>query len=208
MIKKALSLALALAMCLSLTAVPASAASATLTEIVSSDTMQSVLGSPGRIGSLNFSDGVAWIGKTTAIDTTGKVLIKSADYTWVGGFSEGVAWAQRDGATYAIDKNGQVLFDVKYTDSNYLHNDSIFHEGLCKVFSNSEGGYFYVDKTGKVAIPFGNAVQDGGFFCEGLAVCYDRATAYYGYMDKTGKWLFPVSTAPCGILPMASRQYS
>ncbi len=188
--KRLFSLALALAMCLGLTAVPASAASATLTEIVSSDAVQSFIGGNGRIDALNFSDGVAWIEKT-AIDTTGKVLIKSADYKWVGDFSEGVAWAQRDGTTCAIDKNGQVLFDVKYTDSNYLHKDSIFQEGLCKVFSNSEGGYFYVDKSGKLAIPSGNAAQDGGAFCEGLAVCYDRAAAYYGYMDKTGKVVIP-----------------
>ena len=76
--KRLFSLALALALCLGLTAVPASAASATLTEIVSSDAVQSFIGGNGRIDALNFSDGVAWIEKT-AIDTTGKVLIKSAD---------------------------------------------------------------------------------------------------------------------------------
>ena len=185
--KKALSLALALAMCLGLMAVPASAASATIKEIVSSDAVQSSVGGDGRIGALNFSDGVAWIGNT-AIDTTGKVLIKSADYAWVGGFSEGVAWAKRDRAAYAIDKNGQVLFNVEDITIDFLTKDSEFHEGLCKVFSD---GYFYLDKTGKVAIPSGNSVANGGLFCEGLAACYDFANAYYGYMDKTGKVVIP-----------------
>ena len=90
--KKLLSLALALAMCLSLTAVPASAASATLTEIVSSDAVKSYTGRSGDIGAFDFSDGAAWIGKA-AIDTTGKVFLNSDDHTFsgAGNFSDGVA---------------------------------------------------------------------------------------------------------------------
>ena len=187
--KRLFSLALALAMCLSLTAVPASAASATLTEIVSSDAVKSYTGRSGDIGAFDFSDGAAWIGKA-AIDTTGKVFLNSDDHTFsgAGNFSDGVAWAIDDEGRCVIDKTGKVLFYAKYPSSTFLSNDSIFREGLCKVFYD---GYFYLDKTGKVAIPSGNVVASGGLFCEGLAVCYDSANAYYGYMDKTGKVVIP-----------------
>lgn len=197
--KRFLAILLAAVMCAGLFIAPASAATATLTEIVSAETLEGILRElhvPAWQGILKFNDGIAWIRNTTysadacAIDTTGKVVIKTTGHRWVDDFSDGVAWVQRDKMFYVIDTNGHELFNVAYEDS-FLQAESQFQEGFCKVFSGSRGGYGYLDKTGKAVIPFGNGSQQSGPFCEGLAVCYDSATAYYGYMDKTGKAVIP-----------------
>lgn len=186
--KKFLSLALALALCLGLTV---SAAAATITEIMSPDTWDSVR----ETGSVYFGDGL-YCGYGGAIDTNGNIIIPPGSYEIPYGFSDGFAWAKRDGNWYIVDKTGRELGALPAEDwSIHADVDCDFHEGLSMVYSNKSGKYGYVDTTGRLVIPCEYDARATGIFSDGLAVCYDAANAYYGYMDKTGRVVIPCQYA-------------
>jgi len=202
--KKLLSLALALALCLGLMTVPASAAGATMTEIVPPDVFSSFPSAYGG-SQIRFSGGAAWIGSGGfigygAIDETGKVIVKPGTYKYVVDFSEGLGWGFRDNAWYIVDKTGKELASFEkvpaISDGGPMKP---FHDGLARVDAPSPDGsssakYGYVDKTGKLVIPYGHNISAGDFH-DGLAVVCDSADAYYGYMDKTGKIVIPCQYA-------------
>jgi hypothetical protein len=67
---------------------------------------------------------------------------------------------------------------------------------------NKEGKFGYIDKTGKVVIPFRYepAYDDGAElyysqpcydFHEGLARIYDRNASLFGFIDREGNEVFP-----------------
>ena len=201
--KKALSLALALATCLGLMAVPASAASATIKEIVSAETYQGFYdGISWNVP--EFNDGIAWlgyrvigggyIGSYGAIDTNGNIVIEPDTYSAVGSFSDGVAWTRANDKWYAVDTNGNELFSL---DAKEVHVDLAtgFHNGLARVESLPERQVGFVDKSGKMVVPFDQKNKVPSSFYDGLSVAYDPANAYYGYMDKTGKMVIPYQFA-------------
>ncbi|MEY8402787.1 WG repeat-containing protein [Oscillospiraceae bacterium 44-34] len=193
-LKKAVSLALALVMCLGLLTVPTSAAGATLTEIVSEKTYASFL--EGFVYAVRgFHEGVTWHGAPPnnsygAFDAAGQVIVSPGTYYEVRNFSDGVAWAARDKAWYAVDNTGRELFSLDQNLDVVDDGKSDFHDGLAMVYNRETQKYGYVDKTGKVVIPFEHN-SSAGAFNDGLAVVYDAANAFYGYMDKTGKVVIP-----------------
>ena len=197
--KKILSLALALALCLGLMTVPAAAAGATLTEIVSEETYASFL-EEYCYAIRGFHEGITWHGAPIAhhygaFDATGKVIVVPGSYNEVRPFSDGAAFAQRGSTWCAVDNTGRELFTLEQNLQLASSGDEgDFHDGLAKVCSRETQKYGYVDKTGKVVIPFEHNISAGDFH-DGLAVVYDAANAFYGYMDKTGKVVIPYQYA-------------
>lgn len=192
--KRLLSLALTLVLCQGLLAVPVSAASATMTEIVSEDTYERFLDGY-KYSIRDFHEGITWHGSLSgrfygAFDSTGKIIVEPCTYYEVKEFSDGVAWAARDNMWYAVDQNGYELFGINYKDIGGEYNLNNFHDGLARIYDQETKAYGYVDKTGKVVIPFEHNERAGDFH-DGLAVVYDSANAFFGYMDKTGKVVIP-----------------
>ena len=198
--KKLLSLALALVLCLGLT-VPAAAA--TMTEIVSPETYYSFCEWAGYTIE-GFHEGITWRGHSGgagygAFDKNGNIIIPPHSYAiestpTVMDFSDGAAWARKDNRWHAVDNTGKHLFTLEKNLVPEEDGKSDFHEGLARVYDKETKKYGYVDKTGKVVIPFEHDYQAGNFY-DGLAVAYDATNAYYGYMDKTGKIVIPCQYA-------------
>ena len=198
--KKLLSLALALVLCLGLT-VPAAAA--TMTEIVSPETYYSFCEWAGYTIE-GFHEGITWRGHSGgsgygAFDKNGNIIIPPHSYAiesdpTVMDFSDGAAWARKDNRWHAVDNTGKYLFTLEKNLVPEEDGKSDFHEGLARVYDKETKKYGYVDKTGKVVIPFEHDYQAGNFY-DGLAVAYDATNAYYGYMDKTGKIVIPCQYA-------------
>lgn len=198
--KKLLSLALALVLCLGLT-VPAAAA--TMTEIVSPETYYSFCEWAGYTIE-GFHEGITWRGHSGgsgygAFDKNGNIIIPPHSYAiestpTVMDFSDGAAWARKDNRWHAVDNTGKYLFTLEKNLVPEEDGKSDFHEGLARVYDKETKKYGYVDKTGKVVIPFEHDYQAGNFY-DGLAVAYDATNAYYGYMDKTGKMVIPYQYA-------------
>lgn len=198
--KKLLSLALALVLCLGLT-VPAAAA--TMTEIVSPETYYSFCERAGYTIE-GFHEGITWRGHSGAagygaFDKNGNIIIPPHSYAiestpTVMDFSDGAAWARKDNRWHAVDNTGKYLFTLEKNVVPEEDGKSDFHEGLARVYDKETKKYGYVDKTGKVVIPFEHDYRAGNFY-DGLAVTYDATNAYYGYMDKTGKVVIPCQYA-------------
>lgn len=198
--KKILSLALALVLCLGLT-VPAAAA--TMTEIVSPETYYSFCEWAGYTIE-GFHEGITWRGNSGgsgygAFDKNGNIIIPPHSYAiesdpTVMDFSDGAAWARKDNRWHAVDNTGKYLFTLEKNVVPEEDGKSDFHEGLARVYDKETKKYGYVDKTGKVVIPFEHDYRAGNFY-DGLAVTYDATNAYYGYMDKTGKVVIPCQYA-------------
>ncbi|MCI9677440.1 MAG: hypothetical protein HFF77_00510 [Oscillospiraceae bacterium] len=198
--KKLLSLALALVLCLGLT-VPAAAA--TMTEIVSPETYYSFCEWAGYTIE-GFHEGITWRGHSGgsgygAFDKNGNIIIPPHSYAiesdpTVMDFSDGAAWARKDNRWHAVDNTGKYLFTLEKNLVPEEDGKSDFHEGLARVYDKETKKYGYVDKTGKVVIPFEHDYRAGNFY-DGLAVTYDATNAYYGYMDKTGKVVIPCQYA-------------
>lgn len=115
------------------------------------------------------------------VNEEGREIVKPV-YDFITDYSEGIAVAEKDNVSYAIDEEGKILFESK---------DSVgqFQEGLSRILRTNDGiktAYGYVDKEGKVVVepryeyasPFKNN--------KALVKVKDN---HYALIDKSGKSL-------------------
>lgn len=128
-----------------------------------------------------FRDGVALVkanGKFGFIDEKGNYTCPPR-FKEATGFFDGIAWVvEPDGPPTAINKEGNVLFQVKDADvvSNYV-------EGLCRVWKEGSGHYYkFINKKGETVI---TDLETDANFSEELAYAYNGDK--YGYMNKKGE---------------------
>jgi len=120
------------------------------------------------------------------IDKSGKVVIPADKFVSAGRFSEGLAWV-RDASTEKygfIDKEGAYVIEPVYDGA------STFREGLAYVEKDGKAGY--IDKEGRVVIPFDllpidNNYPEPGFY-NGLAAARGQS-GRLGYIDKSGDFV-------------------
>jgi len=121
-----------------------------------------------------FSDGLALIRQNDLfgyIDPDYTITIQP-QFEYAGDFGEGVAYGEKDGGKYMIDKSGNILAPAEYAFGT-------FSDGLAIIVKDNL--YGYIDKEGKVAIePRFTWAKD---FCNGLAAVQTK-------MDAGGKWGF------------------
>lgn len=153
--------------------------------------------------SKNKSDNYKTTRKGLVEAETGKIMIPF-EYNDLGHYSEGLIAAENLKGDYGyLDVKGNVVVPFIYADAGD------FSEGLAPVYKNS-GEYFntvgwgrieiqkcgYIDKTGKVVIPFKfqqcmSARMNE--FHEGLAVQgYSKNNVFattFGYINKKGDWV-------------------
>ena len=158
---------------------------------------QFVIGPTGkyeRVG--DFSEGIAMgdmVDKTSGNKWVyfDKSQNQSMVYPFAKPFSEGLAAAYITNTWGYLDKNFETVFKVKFNSITGLWSEEVagsFSEGLAWVHSGfgegyEKGRYGYVDRTGKIAIPY--QFIKAGDFSEGLARV--RIEEGWGYIDKTGK---------------------
>lgn len=167
----------------------------------------------------DFNEGLAAVGKCSLdddefvcrfgfVDKTGSEAIPFI-FKHVGMFVDGLCWAETENSCGFINREGK--FELTGDFKTIVLEEGIecgsyplcptFSEGLAWV-SNKEGKFGYIDKTGKVVIPFRyepaydeEAVlyfsQPCYDFHDGLARIYDGATSKYGFIDREGNEVFP-----------------
>jgi len=176
-------ISLALAIMLTLAFVPTALAAKTYIEVIP----------PTFEDAHSFFEGLAGVklnGKWGYIDKTGKVVIEYK-YDWVGWFIDGETVAGigegDDGTTYAINKAGEVLYEVEpYDPEEDPDSELHFSEGLRATKDGDwedNGKYGYVDKDWKTVISprFDSASE----FIDGIATV--EIDEKWGCIDKTGK---------------------
>ena len=168
----------------------------------------------------DFSEGLAAVSKCFSLDNddfvcrfgfvdkTGFEAIPFI-FNHVGRFVDGLCWAETDNQCGFINRDGK--FELTGDFKTVVLEEGIecgsyplcptFSEGLAWV-SNKEGKFGYIDKTGKVVVPFRYepAYDDGAEvyysqpcydFHEGLARIYDRNASQFGFIDREGNEVFP-----------------
>jgi len=127
----------------------------------------------------------------------------------VGDFSDGLCWAETDDKCGFINHNGEFVLTDDY-QTIVLYEDYECEEfELCPSFSeglawvcNKDGKFGYIDKKGKVVIPFRYKPgyddeaelydeQPCFDFHGGLARIWDNKTRLFGFIDRKGKEVFP-----------------
>ena len=171
----------------------------------------------------DFSEGLAAVGKiymeseddftwltwrTGFIDKTGAEAIPFI-FKHAGQFVDGLCWAETENSCGFINREGKfeltgefktLILDEDIECGNYPLCPT-FSEGLAWV-CNKEGKFGYIDKTGKVVVPFRyEACYDDDSelyyqqpcydFHEGLARICDKTTEKYGFIDREGNEVFP-----------------
>ncbi len=168
----------------------------------------------------DFSEGLAAVSKCFSLDNddfvcrfgfvdkTGFEAIPFI-FNHAGRFVDGLCWAETDNQCGFINRDGKfeltgdfktLILDEDIECGNYPLCPT-FSEGLAWV-CNKEGKFGYIDKTGKVVIPFRyEACYDDDTelyyqqpcydFHEGLARICDKTTEKYGYIDREGNEVFP-----------------
>ena len=124
----------------------------------------------------NFSEGYAAVAlendERGYVDKSGNfTLLENCSY--VGSFSEGLAVIERNDLKGYIDKKFNVVVEPKFQHAGN------FADGFAPVRDLNDS-YYYIDKTGQMAINF-----DGGEFSEGFA--FIEVEGKYGFIDITGK---------------------
>jgi hypothetical protein len=168
----------------------------------------------------DFSEGLAAVSKCFSLDNddfvcrfgfvdkTGFEAIPFI-FNHAGRFVDGLCWAETDNQCGFINRDGK--FELTGDFKTVVLEEGIecgsyplcptFSEGLAWV-SNKEGKFGYIDKTGKVIVPFRYepAYDDGAEvyysqpcydFHEGLARIYDRNASLFGFIDREGNEVFP-----------------
>ncbi|MEP6900989.1 MAG: WG repeat-containing protein [Actinomycetota bacterium] len=143
----------------------------------------------------SFHDGLASVELPTFpttygfIDKTGKKVIEGFDQVF--DFSEGLAAVKKGDKWGFIDKNGQTIIEPQY------YEVGSFSDGWSWIRAEAfEHKYFYIDKTGKSALPLPEKfVLSLSDFSEGLTWLDNDV------IDKTGK---VIGTMP--NLPIANRE--
>ncbi len=133
-----------------------------------------------------FSEGLAGVGiddKYGYIDKTGKVVI-APDRFGPGSFKGGLAlaiWWERPAEF--IDRTGKVAISTPFAIKRAFE----FYEDLAAVMIDGEK-WGYIDRTGKVVIPFNYTFTSG--FQGGLATVQVDGRKW-GMIDRTGKMIIP-----------------
>jgi len=147
-----------------------------------------------------------WKLRTGFIDKKGAEVIPFI-FNRTGQFCDGLCWAETDDAIGFINREGKFVITGDYKTIILEEGMECGESPLCPTFSeglawvsNKDGKFGYIDKTGKVVVPFRYEpwVEDDMFlqgpcynFHGGLARVWDKNTQKYGYIDKTGKEVFP-----------------
>ncbi|BBI35652.1 hypothetical protein KCTCHS21_50510 [Cohnella abietis] len=137
--------------------------------------------------------------KYGAIDTTGKMVVKP-DFSSITMFNEGVAGAVKiDEMTYdltyfIIDRRGKILNTLpsEMQIASMLFNGMGMQtqsEGLILVQDDKTEMYGYIDRYGKIIIPY--QYYEAYSFSDGLALV--KNDKHYQYIDKTGKVMIDAS---------------
>ena len=123
-------------------------------------------------------------GKYGFIDLKGNIVIPF-NYEECGEFSEGLAAVRQNGLYGFINKKGELIIPCQYRE---LYNGHGFNDGLVGVSKDKWG---YIDKTGKVVIPFQDGLT-GMPFSSGLSIKYRRTTFYdkYGLLSYKSEGAF------------------
>lgn len=168
----------------------------------------------------DFSEGLAAVGKfyseseddftwlTGFIDKTGAEAIPFI-FKHAGRFDDGLCWAETDNQCGFINRDGKFELTGDFKTVVLEEGIECGSEPLCPTFSeglawvsNKEGKFGYIDKTGKVVIPFRYEPaydeeveiyysQPCYDFHEGLARIRDKTTEKYGFIDREGNEVFP-----------------
>ena len=161
----------------------------------------------------NFSDGMASVfmyddGTMGFINKRGEQVIPPSNrFEGATPFSEGRAFALKDGKYALIDNEGNELTPFLFDDISLYEGTEgeepiigMFHEGLAAVAKNGKFGY--IDRDGNTVIPFRykpgydednewynqQAAYD---FHEGVARVWSSRTKKYGFIDKEGNEITP-----------------
>ena len=168
----------------------------------------------------DFSDGLAAVSKCFSLDNddfvcrigfvdkTGFEAIPTTfDHT--GRFVDGLCWAEAGNSCGFINREGKFELTGDYKTLVLEEGIECGSYPLCPTFSeglawvcNKEGKFGYIDKTGKVVIPFryeSRYDEDSELyvtipcydFHDGLARICDKTTEKYGYIDREGNEVFP-----------------
>ncbi len=116
---------------------------------------------------------------------TGEIVLP-AIYDAADDFSEGIAIVEKDGRQYAIDEQGQELFDL----SQYRFVGK-FSEGRAWVRRVEPFGEGFIDTTGKEIIPARWNTGDMEEFQEGYVTAWDLETDLAAILDRDGNFLIP-----------------
>lgn len=106
-----------------------------------------------------------------------KGIVISAMFDQACSFYENAALVTLKGKSYFINLEGEEI----YFSNEYKLLES-FSEGLA--FVSNENKYGYIDRFGKILIPFTKRV--GSSFKEGMTFYFDPEIMKYGYMNKMG----------------------
>lgn len=79
--------------------------------------------------------------------------------------------------------------NYKFQIEPKFDNAENFSDGLARVYDRESNKYGFIDKTGKLVIPY--QFDDVYNFSDGLARVYNSRTQKYGFIDKTGKLVIP-----------------
>ena len=141
----------------------------------------------GNYRHYDFHNGYAIIEKDNkygVIDKKGSVLIP-ANYDEIHRFSEGYFCVIKDKKVAYFDEKGSMVIPFIW-NRYYLAIDPCFKEDFACV-CNEKKRYGYIDRNGKVAIPF--EYDFAYHFKEGLAPV--KKNGKWGYIDKQGKTIIP-----------------
>ena len=167
----------------------------------------------------DFSEGLAVVSRCSSdnddfvcrsgfVDKTGFEAIPFT-FKHAGRFVDGLCWAETENACGFINRDGKFELTGDYKTLVLDEGIECGNSPLCPTFSeglawvcNKDGKFGYIDKTGKVIIPFRyEACYDDESelyyqqpcydFHDGLARICDKTTEKYGYIDREGNEVFP-----------------
>ena len=142
------------------------------------------------------------------VDKTGSEVIPFT-FTHAGHFVDGLCWAETENTCGFINREGKFELTGDYKTLVLDEGIECGNYPLCPTFSeglawvcNKDGKFGYIDKTGKVVIPFryeSHYDEDSELFVTipcydfhgGLARICDKATEKYGFIDREGNEVFP-----------------
>lgn len=138
--------------------------------------------------------------KYGAIDSTGKMVVKP-DFSYITKYNEGVAGAiivdemTYDLQYFVLDKKGKILSTLpsEMQIVSMLFNGRGLQtqsEGLILVQDDKTEKYGYIDRYGKMIIPY--QYNEAGSFSDGLALVRNDKN-FYQYIDQTGKVIIDAS---------------
>ena len=110
-------------------------------------------------------------------------------------FSEGLAWAAKEGKFGYVDKNGKTVIPFRYEpglseDLECFDQQPCFdfHQGVARVWDKATGKYGFIDKNGNEVIPY--QFDQAEDVSEGLAVV--KRGEQYGYVTPDGKYTLDI----------------